>query len=67
MDQPVFPLVLLCTLRTILVPLSTCASIKVVLQAFAAIQVSHINVALVLFGACDGCVSSGMPSIGSPW
>ena len=58
-DQLVFPLVLLCTLRIIPVPLSTCASIRVALQAFAPIQVSHIEVALVLFGACDGYVSSG--------
>ena len=67
MDQLVFLLVLLCTPRTILVPLSTCASIKVALQAFAPIPMSHIVVALVLSGACDGYVSSGVPSIGSPW
>ena len=67
MDQLVFPSVLPCILLTILVSLSTCASIKVALQAFAPIQVSHIEVALVLFGACDGYVFSGMPGIGSQW
>ena len=67
MDQLVFPVVLPCTLRKVLVSLSTCASIRVALQAFSPIQVSHIEVALDLFGACDGYVSSGVPGIGSQW
>ena len=66
-DHLVLLLVLPCTLCIVLVSLSICASTRDAFQSYAPIQVSQIEVALVLFCACDEHVSSDAPGIGFQW